>query len=410
MLSAPQPGQVTTSRRSSGAGRTAIAAFCAATAVPPSPASERAALAGVSRTKPDDAVIVAVSTRLFCAKPFTWFEVSRGARENEVYLCCPSWLDTPAGNLRDQSVEEIWNGRVARDIRRSILDGSFAYCNHARCPYLQTASGPVQPASAVTDPELAAVIRDGLTAVPYGPREINCSYDRSCNLSCPTCRTALIMETARGEEIRSIQQKLTREALGDARLLYITGSGDPFGSPYFRRWLQTMQRRDMPRLETIHLHTNGLLWNPRMWASIPDDVRALVKHADISIDAATCTTYAVNRRGGDFAVLLRNLEFIAGLRAAGPIEWLGINMVVQDNNFREMPDFVRLGARLGVDTVYFHRLVNWGTFSAAEYAARAVHEPAHPRHGELLELLGNPVFDEPIVYLGNLTAVRRPPR
>lgn len=350
----------------------------------------------------------AVPSRLFCSKPFTWFEVSRNVRENEVFLCCPSWLDTPAGNLRDQSVEEIWNGPVARDIRRSILDGSFAYCNRTRCPYLQTESGPVQPASEVTDPDLAAVIRDGLTVLPYGPREVNCSYDRSCNLSCPTCRTGLIMETDRKEEILSIQRKLTEEALGEARLLYITGSGDPFGSPYFRRWLQTMRRENMPRLEKIHLHSNGLLWNPRMWASIPEDVRALVKYADISIDAATSATYAVNRRGGDFAVLLRNLEFIAGLRATGPLEWLGINMVVQENNFLEMADFVRLGQRVHVDTVYFHRLVNWGTFSAEEYAARAVHEPGHPRHRELVDVLGDPVFDAPIVYLGNLSDVGRP--
>jgi hypothetical protein len=111
----------------------------------------------------------------------------------------------------------------------------------------------------------------------------------------------------------------------------------------------------------------------------------------------------VNRRGGEFAVLLRNLEFIAGLRADGPLTWFGINMVVQANNFAEMPAFVRLGRRLGVDTVAFHQLVNWGTFSADEYAARAVHQPAHARHQELLNVLRDPVFDNPIVYLSNLT-------
>jgi MoaA/NifB/PqqE/SkfB family radical SAM enzyme len=349
------------------------------------------------------------SSRLFCSKPFTWFEVSRGAREGDVFLCCPSWLDTPVGNLTDQSVSDIWNGPVARDIRRSILDGSFEYCSRARCPYLQTASAPVQRVEDVTDPELATVIRDGLTALPYGPREINCSYDRSCNLSCPSCRTGLIMETARKDEILTIQRKLTDEALGDARLLYITGSGDPFGSPYFRRWLQTMRREEMPRLEKIRLHSNGLLWTPRMWLSIPAEIRDLVKYADISIDAASPQTYAVNRRGGDFSTLRRNLDFIAGLRRTGPLEWLGINMVVQENNFREMPDFVRLGKALGVDTVALHQLVNWGTFGPEEFASRAVHAPAHPRHKEFTRLLGDPTFDDPIVYLSNLTTVARKP-
>jgi hypothetical protein len=346
-------------------------------------------------------------TRLFCSKPFEWFEVSRGREEGEVFLCCPSWLETPVGNLTRDSVKETWNGEAAQRIRRSILEGTFEYCNAARCPYLQTRSGPVQRVEDVTDPELRAVIEGGLTVLPYGPRSVNCSYDRSCNLSCPSCRTQIIVESRNRERISGIQGKINDDALADARLLYITGSGDPFGSPFFRRWLQTMRRADMPKLQVIHLHTNGQLWTPRMWETIPEEIRALVKHADVSIDAADPATYAVNRRGGQFDVLLRNLEFIAGLRADGPLEWLGINMVVQANNFAEMPDFVRLGQQFGVDTVYFHQLVNWGTFSDAEFAARAVHRPTHPRHAELVGVLDDPIFDEPIVFLGNLTEVRR---
>ena len=61
--------------------------------------------------------------RLFCAKPFKWFEVSQGNETGDVYMCCPSWLDMPIGNLTRQSVEEIWNGEKAQEIRRSILDG-----------------------------------------------------------------------------------------------------------------------------------------------------------------------------------------------------------------------------------------------------------------------------------------------
>jgi len=47
--------------------------------------------------------------------------VSRGKEEGEVYLCCPSWLNTSVGNLAYQSVDEIWNGPIAQDIRRSGL-------------------------------------------------------------------------------------------------------------------------------------------------------------------------------------------------------------------------------------------------------------------------------------------------
>jgi hypothetical protein len=348
--------------------------------------------------------------RLFCSKPFTWFEVSRGnlGGEGDTFLCCPSWLPVPVGNLGQQSVNEVWNGPRAREIRRSILDGTFDFCVRANCPHLQAGDGPVMPADAVTDPELRRAVDERLTVLPWGPRDINCSYDRSCNLSCPSCRTEVIVETAAGDRIERIQQRLTEEALGDARLLYITGSGDPFGSPYFRRWLQTMRRADMPRLERIHLHTNGLLWTPERWEAIPANVRELITSADISIDAATEDTYAINRRGGRFEVLLRNLSFVRALRTGGPLRHLSVGMTVQANNFAQMRDFVRLGQRFAADTVYFGHLVDWGTYPPGGFAERAVHLPVHPRHHELLATLEDPVFAGPPVMLGNLSGLRRP--
>jgi hypothetical protein len=121
--------------------------------------------------------------KLFCSKPFTWFEVAEG---NDVFLCWPAWLSTPIGNLNHQSVKEIWNGEKAQSIRTSILDRSFKYCNRSCCPFLLTESSPVQRIEEVSGEDLKQVIEKELTILPYGPREINCSYDRSCNLSCPS--------------------------------------------------------------------------------------------------------------------------------------------------------------------------------------------------------------------------------
>lgn len=321
-------------------------------------------------------------------------------------MCCPSWLDTPIGNLQYQSVEEIWNGKKAQELRRSILDGSFKYCNQSGCPFLQTISAPVEKIDDVADEDLKQVIEKKLTILPYGPREVNCSYDRSCNLSCPSCRTKIIVERKNKKQILEVQRKIHNEALKDAHLLYITGSGDAFGSPFFRKWLQTMKREDMPNLKKIHLHTNAQLLTPKMWSIIPKDIQHLIKSVEISIDAASSKTYSINRRGGSFEKLLKNLEFISELRKTGTLEWVGISMVIQENNFMEMPDFVRLGKRFHFDTVYFSKLVDWGTYPKEDFYHRAVHLPAHPRYSELTDLLKDDIFSESIVYLGNLTELR----
>src|SRR5262249_22737123 len=147
----------------------------------------------------------------------------------------------------------------------SVHDGSFSFCNKQRCPFLQTVSGPVKRREDVNDPEMLAHMQGRHTVLDHGPRDINCTYDRSCNLSCPSCRSAIIVEVDAKDEILAIQQKLNDEALKDAHVLSITGSGDPFGSPFFRKWLQTMKPEDMPALQRIHLHTNAQLWTPTLW-------------------------------------------------------------------------------------------------------------------------------------------------
>ena len=345
--------------------------------------------------------------RLFCSQPFTRFEVlGGGGHRGDVFYCCQNWLPKSIGNLQQNSVKEIWNGEAAREIRRSILDGSFRYCDDAVCPYLQRIDGPVQPVEEVQDEGLQEIIRKGTTTVPVGPGDIICCFDQSCNLSCPSCRTDVIMETVHADAILDIQKRLEDEALGEAKLLYITGSGDPFGSPFFRRWLQTMQRAKMPNLESIHLHTNGLLWTERIWASIPEETRALIRATTISIDAATPATYKVNRRGGDFATLLKRLAFISRLRAEGPLRYVELHMTVQSNNYREMPAFVELARRFGFDRATFHKMLDWDTFSPKEYAARAVHFPTHPEYLRFLEMLGDPRLEDPLVNLSNFTELK----
>jgi hypothetical protein len=171
----------------------------------------------------------------------------------------------------------------------------------------------------------------------------------------------VIIEHENRHQIQEIQDKIQKEALEDAHLLYVTGSGDPFGSPFFRKWLQTMKRDQIPNLKEVRLHTNAQLWTPETWVKVAGKIRQLVKSAEISIDAASAEQYSMNRRGGNFGRLLQNLSFIGWLRRDGSLTSVTVGMVVQENNLREMVDFIRLGKRFGFDIVYFSRLENWGT-------------------------------------------------
>lgn len=347
-----------------------------------------------------------MNERLFCSKPFKWLEVHP---DGLAYPCCSSWVPHSIGSVLAQPIRDIWNGARAREIRRSILDGSFRYCTGS-CPWLQTRSGPVQKVAEVTDPLSREIIAKGLDLMPHGPQMVNCAFDRSCNLACPSCRTERIVEVHRKAQILGMQAQLAREAFEELEVLYISGSGDPFGSPYFRAWLKRLTAEALPRLKVIHLHTNAQLWNPRIWHRISPDVRRLIKSAEISIDAAREETYAANRKGGNWERLMANLSFIDELRRNGPLEYLRIHMVVQANNYGEMPGFVDLGRRFHADSVYFSRLTNWGTFTAEEFRRRAVHDPAHPEHERFLAVLNSDPLRDPLVIVGNLSEFQTAPR
>jgi MoaA/NifB/PqqE/SkfB family radical SAM enzyme len=122
----------------------------------------------------------------------------------------------------------------------------------------------------------------------------------------------------------------------------------------------------------------------------------------ISIDAARAETYERLRRPGKWNVLMENLELMARMRAEGRIRHLRINFVVQADNFRELPEFITLGNRLGVDCFWLQRLTNYGSFDESVFAQTDVTSPQHPDHEELLTILRHPSMNDPRIDMAML--------
>ena len=337
--------------------------------------------------------------RSFCHKPFTTLSVHG---QGVARVCCHDWLPTSIGNLESQPPPEVWNSKTAQAVRESILDGSFRYCKAHVCPDLVAGTLPTQ--AQVTDPFLIHVISRKLVKLARGPRHLALSYDTSCNLKCPTCRTHLIMaNSAEVQRMRSVQRRLLDECLPGASELFMSGFGDPLASRVCRELLRSMDCRDYPGL-TIHLMTNGLLLGPAMWKSMAR-ITPAIRSVHISIDAATPETYRRNR-GGNFEKLMGNLEFLQAVRRETGAPLLEISFVVQDNNYREMEAFVRLGQRFGAIRVLFQRLIRWQAMTVADFHAAAVHEPAHPNFEEFQSVLSSTVFVDEIVDFSNLSNLR----
>jgi MoaA/NifB/PqqE/SkfB family radical SAM enzyme len=319
----------------------------------------------------------------FCPEPFESFELRSNG---DVHTCCPAWLPVPIGNFHRQSPEEIWNSAAAQAIRSSILDGTYRHCSRMHCPAIVNRRLPRR--ANLRDPYHREIVGQKLVRLERRPVRVLMSQDRSCNLSCPSCRTKLIL--AKKDEQDRLNQ--TFEAvilplLRDARQVKITGSGDPFASGHFRYVLKRLSRREFPQLQ-VQLQTNGLLLDRRAWKELELD--GLVESVWVSIDAARPETYAVVRRGGSFGKLLQNFGFLAALRRQGQIRQLRLDFVVQALNFREMPEAVDIARAFGFDAIYFQMIRNWGTFTVAEFDRHFIGSPDHPDYSEFLEVLRHP--------------------
>jgi len=362
--------------------------------------------------------------KFYCTRAFEHMQL---LENGNITPCCPPWVNHyTIGNIKEQSYEEIWNGEKAQEFRKSILDGSFKYCNKKSCPLLSNPDLRSFDSGLVTEDKLHTIKRDNIrndildkkTILDHGPTEVQFCYDRSCNLSCPSCRREVIMVSGeKKKKILDMQDKFQSNYLHDAKDIVITGSGDAFGSYIFRTFLQTLVPEQAPNLGFIMILTNGLLLK-RYWDTLSPFAREKIGRINFSIDAATEETYLVNRRGGDWKLLHENLEFVQHLLSTKQISSFGASMVVQDNNYREIKDFVKMCRSYGVCCVdlqiiepdFIKDLKHEYYFE--EWFSKAVHEKKHKNHEELLRVIKDPWFDkyvdaDPIeMYMGPLMTLR----
>jgi hypothetical protein len=320
-----------------------------------------------------------------CTVPFHALEI----HENKNFMCCASWLlkELPNG----VPIKDLWNSDEAVDIRKSVIDGTYKYCDKTQCPFLskvislnKSNTGPIRHISDLDD-DMKLYYSEQTGIMKDGPKIIQMSFDRSCNYKCPSCRVDMIV--ANSDKIKSVN--LTIEEIEEAysesiETIYCSGTADPFASVSYRNYLRNFNPKKYPNLKSIHLHTNASLWNEEMWDSMKA-IHPYVKSCEISIDAATKHTYEnVTRLGGNWDNLLSNLKFISTIEE---LESIKCSFVVQQTNYMEMVDFLNImqsifGNRV---KVFFGKITNWGTFSDETFKLLQIWSTEHPEHQLFLE-------------------------
>lgn len=348
-----------------------------------------------------------------CLQPFTNIDIQSN---NDLRLCSESWMPMPVGDFGKNSIREVWNNDMVQRVRRSILDGTYEFCDWHQCPFYCNEAHYLYTREELDDPKLdhyrpwILYIKEEKTEIGIAPANYNMAYDESCNLECPSCRNSLKIYSSgyEYEKRKIIQEKFLKELdeIGFENIgrVNLSGSGEPFVSKVFRDFLFNFDGNKYRNL-AVNIQSNGVLFTPQNWERM-NKIQGNIEEVIISLDASTEETYRKIRCNGDFGKLLENIEFLARLRKENKIRRLMLAYVVQWLNFREMKDAVAIGKKFGVDLFIFNLLNDWRSWTNEEFEANAVWKEYHPDYREFIETLRDPMFADPKIDLGNMIEYR----
>ena len=299
-----------------------------------------------------------------CDKTVTELEISG---EN-IYSCCPSYFPLPVGTVEDalndkgfltynlnQNYSNIVNSTTKKESK-------FQFCSMIDCPKIKNLEHGPKVDLNQAKPKLS---------------EVRLSFDATCNLWCAYCRGGeIVANKAKQDEHQSLYKTLIKELLLRTDRVFLNGYGDVFASKICRQMLHDIKVETHPNLK-VDIITNGILFNERTWKDFESCNYAFSK-IRISIDAASEMTYKVNRLGGTWSILMKNLKFISALRKNNLIDDFSISMVVQENNYSEMCEFYNLGVNLGCDNVIFEELMDWNVLDKEIISKMIISNSNHP--------------------------------
>lgn len=176
---------------------------------------------------------------------------------------------------------------------------------------------------------------------PRRPRLIQIEPSRACNLNCSMCLRS--MDGSGSSMSFEFFKKIISRDFDYRHFLLLYGQGEPFlAGDLFK-----MIRYERSRGNFVTTVTNGTIMDDGIIGEI---VRSDLNVLRISLDGADGRTYGAVRHGADFNRVMGNIERLAGFmneRRAHPT--LALTFMAMKENYRDMPEMVRLASRLGIE-------------------------------------------------------------
>jgi hypothetical protein len=276
-----------------------------------------------------------LATRFTCSWPWDILVMLCDGRM--VCGCADPYGRRVLGDARTASVNAIWTGETATNLRRDINGGGSTFCGD--CPLKL----PLAKDQAAPD--------RGLDAGPL-PRRLFIECTAACNISCNQACCAPETGITRTRQAGMLDFEVFKRVMDETGHQLVRVDFFNYGETFLHKRAIEMCEYIKSNFPHIYLYTstNGLAFNEE---GVRRLVRSRIDEVTFSIDGATPETYAIYRQRGDFQKAIRNLAAAADeKRKTGAdvpqINWRYILFTHNDSD-EEMNLARKMAAETGVD-------------------------------------------------------------
>ncbi len=299
----------------------------------------------------------------YCAYP--WQAMTFLSDGTAVCACIDAARTNPLGNIRDQSVEQIWNGDAYAGLRGAILNDIDDVPICRGCPN-RIAQPPADTES--------------LRGLPR-PRALYIESVAACNLKCPGCDREAIEGNRDGRLVLDWDSycKIIDGLSPTLEYMEFHLGGENFMHKQWGRMLRYAKEHNPGVF--ILTSTNGHYF--RTEKERQELLDCGIDGVIFSIDGATPTSYAKYRVGGDFDHVIESLRAILRMRRAQgrtrPLTAWRYILFKWNDSPEEMDLARRMAKEIGVDYLAWHLNIADSEISSPRYYIGSPHlgEIAH---------------------------------
>lgn len=325
-----------------------------------------------------------------CKNPFKRIEIYANGKCG---CCCPVYTNSYFfGSVFDKSADEIWNGDLIKTFRKSVLDGSWTYCNLASCQDCDCKLDDGEKYSEV---------------MTEFPETVDLSIDGHCNFRCVYCRDVNFVDKKYYPKMKEIIDTKIIPLLANCKELDLNGNGEFFVSEI----CQDLVRKTVdlyPQLK-YSIITNGSLCTLEKLDSLKILKGRRLAHLSLSLHAMSSEVHEkITRSGNTFEQVIKNIKSILRhYHDEEDIIYVSLNFVISSINYKELPLMAEFCIENNV-VGNFWEFRNWKSSAICEeYDKYNVTDPKHPEYLQLKELLQDEKFNhKKIVLNGVLQQVR----